>query len=98
MMLLTNTETTTMATTTATKTTVKFTKAVRNAVCAASDGQPSLGAWLNRIRDLNDPLLSDAIEGIWCGKEGRVTLDLPGSKSMLCMGWYNSRVEWSYIS
>lgn len=77
---------------------IKFTKAVRNAVCKASDNQPSLSEWLNRIQAINDPLLTEAIEGIWCGRDCRVSLDLPGSKSMLCVGWYNGRVEWSYIS
>jgi hypothetical protein len=77
---------------------VKFTRKTRNAVCKASDNQPDLGTWLTRIRTLDVPVLTDAIEGIWCGREGRVTLDLPGSKSMLCMGWYNGKVEWSYLS
>ncbi len=78
--------------------TIKFSKATRNAVARASDNLPSIGEWLKSVRDINDPLLNEAIEGIWCGRSGTVTLDLPGSKSMLCMGWHNSRVEWSYIS
>ena len=77
---------------------VKFTRTTRNAVAAASDGGPDIGTWLKRIEALNEPILSEAIQGIWCGREGRVTIDLPGSRSMLCMGWYNKRVEWSYLS
>jgi hypothetical protein len=77
---------------------VKFSKATRTAVAAASDGRPSLGDWLNRIRALGDPVLTEAIDGIWCGREGRVSLDLPGSNAMLCMGWYEGKVEWSYLS
>jgi hypothetical protein len=81
-----------------TKYPVKFSKPVRIAVAKASDGLPDLGTWLTRIRNLNDPVLTEAIEGIWCGRSGRVTLDLPDSNSMLAMGWYNGRVEWSYLS
>jgi hypothetical protein len=77
---------------------VKFSKATRRAVAAASDGGPDLGTWLNRIRALNDPTLTAAIDGIWCGRNGRVTLDLPESNAMLCMGWSNGKVEWSYVS
>jgi hypothetical protein len=77
---------------------VKFSRATRNAVCKASDGGPFIGTWLRRIEAINDPALNEAISGIWCGRSGRVTLDLPGSNSMLCMGWHASRVEWSYLS
>lgn len=77
---------------------IKFGKRTRNAVCAASDGLPSLGAWLDRIRAIGDPALDAAIEGIWCGRDGRATIDMPGTRSMLCVGWHNGRVEWSYIS
>jgi hypothetical protein len=47
---------------------------------------------------LNVPVLTEAVEGIWCGREGRVTLELPGYRSMLCMGWYQGRVEFAYLS
>ena len=75
-----------------------FTRKTRNAVCKTSDGLPSLGTWLERVRALGDPTLTEAVEGIWCGKEGRETIDLPGTKSMLCVGWYSGKVEWSYLS
>jgi len=77
---------------------VRFSQKTRNAVAAASDHGPSIGTWLERITAIGDPLLSEAVEGIWCGREGRVTIDIPGSRSMLCMGWYEKRVEWSYLS
>ena len=77
---------------------IKFSRGIRNAVAKASDGGPVLGLFLARVRNINHPLLTEAIEGIWCGREGRVTLNLPGSRSMLCVGWYNGRVEWSYLS
>jgi hypothetical protein len=82
----------------AAKFTVKFDRKTRTAVAKASDGCPDLGTWLNRVRALDIPVLTEAIDGIWCGRNGRVTLDLPGSNAMLCMGWYHNRVEWSYLS
>ena len=81
-----------------TKLSLKFSRSLRNKVAAASDGGPSVGEWLNRIRALDSATLNDAIEGIWCGYSGKVTLDLPGSNSMLVMGWYHGRVEFSYLS
>jgi hypothetical protein len=77
---------------------VAFPKAVRRKVANAADGGPDLGTWLNRIREIGDPLMTEAIDGIWCGRDGRVTMDLPGSNAMLCVGWHNGRVEWSYLS
>jgi hypothetical protein len=77
---------------------LRFTPAQRNAVCRASDGLPTLGTWLDRVRALDIPTLTEALDGIWCGESGRETLDLAGSKSMLCVGWHQGRVEWSYLS
>lgn len=75
-----------------------FTSKTRNLVAKASDGGPDLGTWLSRIRDIGDASLTEAIEGIWCGRTGEARLDIAESKSLLCVGWYNGRVEWSYIS
>ena len=77
---------------------VKITKTLRNQVAATADGGPDLGTWLKRVEALDVPVLDEAVEGIWCGRSGRVTQDLPGLKSMLCMGWYNGRVEFCYLS
>lgn len=76
----------------------KFDRKTRNLVAKASDGLPSVGTWLSRIAAINDPVLKEAIDGIWCGRGGEVRLDLSGYNSLLCMGWHNGRVEWSYIS
>ena len=78
--------------------TVRFDRRTRSRVVAASDGGPTLGAWLDRIRAIDNPNLTTAIDGIWCGHSGRETLDMTGATSMLCVGWYNGRVEFSYIS
>ena len=78
--------------------TVKFTRANRNAVAKTSDNGPSLQTWLDRVAALGLPVLTGAVEGIWCGRSGEARLELPGAKSMLCVGWHNGRVEFSYLS
>jgi hypothetical protein len=77
---------------------LKFSRAIRNAVCKTSDGGPNLQTWLDRVRALDVPALTEAIEGIWCGRTGTTRIDLKGSKSRLCVGWYEGKVEWTYIS
>jgi hypothetical protein len=77
---------------------VTFPRRTRTLVAKASDGGPDLGTWLARIRVLGDPLLTEAIDGIWTGRNGRETIDLPGSNALLCVGWYHGRVEYSYLS
>jgi hypothetical protein len=77
---------------------IKFSRATRTLVAKASDGGPSLGTFLARINAIGDAHLTTAIDGIWCGRSGDVRLDIEGAQAMLCIGWYNARVEWSYLS
>ena len=77
---------------------MKFTKRERNTVAKTSDGGPDIGTWLNRIKALGNPLLTEAVEGIWTGRSGEVRLELQNANSWLCMGWYEGKVEWSYLS
>lgn len=76
----------------------RFPRKTRTAVASASDHGPTLGDWLSRIEAIGDVDLSRAVEGIWCGRSGRVTLDMAGTTSSLCVGWHESHVEYSYIS
>jgi hypothetical protein len=78
--------------------TVRFGRRTRTAVCRASDGMPTLAEWIDRIRGLGDDRLTAAVDGIWCGTEGRDACLIDGSDSMLCVGWYRGKVEWSYLS
>jgi hypothetical protein len=78
--------------------TVKFTRAVRTKVAKASEGGPSIATWLTRIEAIGHPVLTEAIEGIWAGRSGEVRLELPGANCLLCLGWHEKRVEWSYLS
>lgn len=75
-----------------------FDRKTRTAVAKSSDGLPDLGVWLSRIRGIDHPALTSAVDGIWCGRNGEVRLEMPGWKSMLCMGWHHGKVEWSYLS
>lgn len=75
-----------------------FPRSLRRAVCKTSDGRPDLGTWLNRVRNLNDPDLTAAAEGIWCGRSGDARIDMPGTTSMLVVQWHETRVETAYIS
>jgi hypothetical protein len=84
-----------------TKTAPRITKSLRNKVASASDGLPELGLWLARIRAIDDDLLTDAIDGIWCGRDGEWRQHIYGEgfrSVFLCVGWHNGKVEWSYLS
>jgi hypothetical protein len=71
---------------------------INNKLADISNARLALGEWINRAAELH-PDVSAALEGIWCGREGNVTIELPAEwKAFLCMGWYNGKVEWSYIS
>jgi hypothetical protein len=75
-----------------------FGKADRRAAAAAADGAPTLGIWIARIEAIDNDDLTAAVEGIWCGRDGETRLDMEGTTSLLCVGWHDKRVEWSYIS
>lgn len=69
----------------------------RNLVAATSIGLPTVSEWLVRIEAIGDPALSESINGIWCGREGRVVVEV-SAKSDLIVGWYNGKVEYSYLT
>jgi hypothetical protein len=69
----------------------------RNAVATTSNGLPTVADWLTRIESLNDAALTDAVRGIWCGRDGREVLNVD-SRSSLVVGWYSGRVEFAYLS
>lgn len=74
-----------------------ITPRMRRAVAAASDGLPRLQTWIDRVSAI-DPIFATAVDGVWCGSDGREAIDLPGTRSMLCVGWYRGHVEYSYLS
>lgn len=70
---------------------------MRNVVAESVDGLPTLQQWLDRIA-AHGGVLAAAVEGIWCGREGRASLEIDGTRSLLIVGWYEGRVEFAYVS
>ena len=60
-----------------------------------------LQSWLNEVSKIEG--LSDALEGIYCGREGRVKAELSGCYRGLWItfGWYTviaPKIEFAYVS
>lgn len=66
-------------------------------------GVVPLQEWLDRAADLH-PAIAQAVEGIYCGREGKVHQELSGELAgiWLTFGWYTPgstpRVEYAYAS
>jgi hypothetical protein len=69
---------------------------VRDAVAKAADGRPTLQVWLDRVSAVS-PECATAVEGIWCGRDGRSVLEFNAWHNLV-VGWYAGRVEYSYVS
>jgi hypothetical protein len=72
--------------------------ALRNDIAACSTGLPTVQVWLDRVACVGHPAISAAVEGIWCGRDGREVLDVEGLDLKLVVGWHNGKVEFSYLS
>jgi hypothetical protein len=75
---------------------------IKKVVLDATDGRPNLSEFLSRITGLH-PDLDEAIEGIYCGADGRVTEPIGDWKRNICFGWHSTggrkhAVEWAYVS
>jgi hypothetical protein len=75
---------------------------IKRAVLAASDHRPTLSEFLGRLNGVH-PDLDAALEGIYCGHEGRITEPIGDWGHHLCFNWYSTEgrkhvVEWAYIS
>jgi hypothetical protein len=67
-----------------------------------SKGTVSLQTFLDEASKL-DKQLALALEGIYCGEEGRIHEAVPGTKWWIAMGWYSRIagkpiVEYAYLS
>lgn len=70
-----------------------------------------LSDFLDRATELH-PVMAGRLEGIWCGREGRVQLeayggfddqgqrvfDELGPNHLVVIGWYDGKVEYAYVS
>lgn len=77
-------------------------KRIKDAVIDATEGRPVLSEFLKRIEGLH-PDLDAALEGIYCGKEGRVSEPIADWGRSINFNWYSNDVrrhfvEWAYIS
>ena len=77
-------------------------RTLRAAVASATSDRPSIGEFLSRVSALH-PALAAAAEGVYTGREARITAPIADWGVMLCFGWYSNEVrkyvvEWSYIS
>ena len=72
-------------------------KKLRDRVSDAATNLPTVTEWLARMEAIQDQALSRSIEGIWCGREGRAVISV-SPQSDLIVGWYNGKVEYSYLT
>lgn len=62
-----------------------------------------LQTWLDKASDLS-PSIAEALEGIYCGRDGRIHEEVKGLERpvWLTMGWYTvdstPKVEYAYFS
>ena len=71
---------------------------LRHQVAELADRRLSLTDFLVAVAKLDDAL-REAVDGIWCGREGRETCDVDISgPRMLVVGWHEKRVEYAYLS
>jgi hypothetical protein len=77
-------------------------KHLKRAVMLAADGRPSLSEFLARLSGLH-PDLDAALEGIYTGREGRLSEPIGDWGRNICFNWYSNDVrkhfvEYAYIS
>jgi hypothetical protein len=74
----------------------------RKAVATLGSADLDLNTFLSRLAEV-DERFPEMLEGIYCGREGRVCEYIPNSTNHLVFNWYtreNGRcvVEYAYIS
>ena len=84
------------------KPTPKELKALKTMVIAAVEGRPNLSEFLSRLSGLH-PDLDAALDGIYCGRDGRVSEPIADWGRSINFNWYSTEgrkhvVEYAYIS
>ena len=76
-------------------------KRMKKEILALDRKNLSLDEWL-KIAAQIDPLISVAIEGIYCGEEGTAHEQLGNTRYWITYGWHRAstvtRIEYCYIS
>lgn len=70
---------------------------LRDMVALSTRNRPTVQEWLNNVSGMATEL-SDAVEGIWCGKEGSERIEVPALDCYLIVQWCYGRVEVAYLS
>jgi hypothetical protein len=75
---------------------------IKQGVYDAATGRPTLSTFLDRLHGLH-PDLDAATEGIYTGREGRISEPIGEWGRVLVFGWYSTEgrkyvVEYAYIS
>lgn len=70
---------------------------MRRQITTATSDLPMLQTWIDRVAAIH-PDLATAVEGIYCGTDGRMREGVPNTNKVLVMGWHNGRVEFGYLS
>jgi hypothetical protein len=77
--------------------------AIKNGIAKLDNLGLSLDEWL-RVASNVDPLVSDALEGIYCGEDGQIHEQLGDTRYWIVMGWHKMgdggrvKVEYCYVS
>jgi hypothetical protein len=80
-----------------TKEEIKHDIKVRRSLADLATDRLPLGEFITKARLLDDEV-SAALDGIFCGSEGRMRELLPKRHRYLVLTWYDKKVEVAYIS
>jgi hypothetical protein len=60
-------------------------------------GRLTISEFIDACHELNDAKLEAALDGIWCGQEGRMS-EPYDDKHNLTVGWCYGRLEFAYVA
>ena len=75
---------------------------IKRAVLDAADNRPSLSEFLRRLHGVH-PDLDAALEGIYCGHDGRVAEPVADWNCSIVFGWHSTAtrkhvIEYAYLA
>lgn len=66
-------------------------------LAALATGRLTISEFIAECEQRNDDKLSAALEGVWCGMEGRFSEPYDDTHN-LTVGWAYGKVEYAYVS
>jgi hypothetical protein len=75
---------------------------IKRVVLTAADGRPNVSEFLARLKGVH-PDLDAALDGIYCGHDGRVSETVGDWNRSICFGWHSTEsrshvVEYAYLA